>query len=243
MNPANKQEAPVAVVTGAARRIGAVIAQHLHAAGFRVMIHCHQSHDAASALASDLNRQRAESAAVFSVNLCLQNAPQQLIDAALTFAGRIDLLVNNASFFSRNPSDWDNLFDLNVKVPFLLSYAAYPHLVKMHGAIINITDTHADRPLRDYAIYCQSKAALGMQTKALALEFAPNVRVNAVAPGAILWPEQGNQLDAEQKQHIIEKTPLKRHGDPLFIAQAVLALANNGFITGQTLRVDGGRSI
>lgn len=243
LNQTNKQDAPVALVTGAARRIGAAIAQHLHTAGFRVIVHCHQSQSAGHALANELNQLRFNSAIMLTADLCRPESVHQLMSDALLWGGRMDLLVNNASLFTRNDADWDGMFNLNVKAPFLLSCAACPHLVKTQGSIINITDTHADRPLKGYAIYCQSKAALDMQTKALAREFAPNVRVNAVAPGAIMWPEQENQLNEEQQQSIIDKTPLKRHGSPLFIAQAVLALAENQFITGQTLRVDGGRSI
>ena len=243
LNQANKQDAPVALITGASRRIGAAIAQYLQQAGFRVAIHCHQSIAAAQALAADMNRLRTDSATVFTADLCGADSAHQLVENTLAWAGRIDLLVNNASLFSCNSSDWDALFTLNVKAPFLLSHAAYPHLAVTQGSIINITDIHADKPLKGYAVYCQSKAALSMQTKALAREFAPCVRVNAVAPGAIMWPEQGNQLSELQQQHIIDKTPLNRHGSPLFIAQAVLCLAENKFITGQTLRVDGGRSL
>lgn len=243
MNPENKPVAPVALVTGAARRIGAAIVRHLHAAGFGVVIHCHQSQTEAHALENELNQQRADSVKVLIADLANPTSAHQLITEALSWAGRIDLLVNNASLFTRNEADWDAMFTLNVKAPFLLSQAAFPHLSLTHGSIINITDIHADKPLKGYAIYCQSKAALSMQTKALAREFAPNVRVNAVAPGAIMWPEQDNQLNDILQQNIIEKTPLKRHGNPMFIAQAVLALAENAFITGQVLRVDGGRSV
>ena len=243
LNQENKHDAPVALVTGASRRIGAAIAQHLQAAGFRVVIHCHQSRLVAQVLADEMNRLRGDSARVLSADLYDLDAAQQLLTDTLAWTGRIDLLVNNASMFSRNESDWEAMFTLNVKAPFLLSYAARPSLAKTHGSIINLTDIHADKPLKGYAVYCQSKAALSMQTKALAREFAPNVRVNAVAPGAIMWPEQGNQLSDEQQQMIIASTPLKRHGSPLFIAQAVLALAKNEFITGQTLSVDGGRGL
>lgn len=243
MNHANKHDAPVVLITGAARRIGAAIAKHLHQAGFRVVVHCRQSQAEAQTLVDEMNRVRADSAKVLTADLCHIDAAHQLIANTLAWAGRMDLLVNNASLFTRNEGDWDAMFTLNVKAPFQLSHSAFPHLAKTHGSIINITDIHADKPLKGYAIYCQSKAALNMQTKALAREFAPNVRVNAVAPGAIMWPEQGNQLNEAQQQNIIAQTPLKRHGSPLFIAQAVLALADNAFVTGQTLCVDGGRSL
>ncbi len=243
MKPANKQDAPVALVTGAARRIGAAIVQHLQTAGFRVVIHCHHSQAEAHALAEELNQLRSNSAKVLIADLCNPASALQLIMETMTWAGRIDLLVNNASLFTRNEADWDAMFALNVKAPFLLSHAAFPHLSLTHGSIINITDIHTDKPLKGYTIYCQSKAALSMQTNALAREFAPTVRVNAVAPGAIMWPEGNNQLSEEQQQNSIDETPLKRHGSPVFIAQAVLALAGNAFITGQTLRVDGGRSL
>lgn len=231
------------MITGSARRIGAKIAEHLHQAGFRVAIHCNQSQSEAELTRSRMNQQRANSATVVNADLSLMSSISVLIAEVVNWGGRLDALVNNASIFTRNPSDWDRVFNLNVKVPFFLSQEAYPYLREAGGAIINITDIHAERPLRDYAVYCQSKAALMMQTKALAQEFAPHVRVNAVAPGAIMWPEDDNQLDALLQQRIIEKTPLLRHGDPLFIAQAVLALIQNAFITGQTLNVDGGRSI
>lgn len=243
MNQTNKQDARVALVTGSAQRIGAVIAQHLHQAGFRVVIHCHLSHVPADKLAKELNKNRPDSALVLSSDLTTNGSAQTLISSTLNWAGRLDLLVNNASMFSRNEADWDALFTLNVKAPYLLSTAAYPSLALSHGSVINITDIHADKPLKGYAVYCQSKAALNMQTKALAREFAPNVRVNAVAPGAIMWPEQANELNHAQKQKIIAEVPLKRHGDPAFIAQAVLALVDNTFITGQSLCVDGGRSL
>lgn len=242
MNQDNKQDLPVALVTGAARRIGAVIVRHLHHAGFRVMIHCHQSHDAANALAQELNHLRADSARVFSADLSLTHTSPQLIEALIQWTGRLDLLVNNASIFVRDDgADWDGVFTINVKAHWLLSNAAHPYLAATQGSIVNITDIHAEQPLKGYAIYCQSKAAFAMQTKALAREFAPDVRVNAIAPGAITWPEQGNALSETLQREIIAKTWLKQHGNPMFIAQAVLALAENLFITGQILRVDGGR--
>ena len=242
-------QVPVALITGSARRIGAAIASHLHQAGYRVIIHYHHSADEAHALAQTLNQQRADSAHTLTADLCAQDAASLLIANTIDWAGKLNLLVNNASVFIRTNlnapdyADWDLMFNTNVKAPFALSQAAFPHLAALRGAIINITDAHADIPLKEYAVYCQTKAALTMQTKALAREFAPNVRVNAVAPGAIIWPEGDNTLSTESQQKIIAKTPLQRHGDPLFIAQAVLALAENPFITGQSLTVDGGRSL
>lgn len=249
MNLANKQEAPVALVTGSARRIGAAIVKELHRAGYRVVIHCRAALAEAHALALSLNAQRQDSAFVLHAELTSTCAAEQLVDATIAWAGRLDLLVNNASLFLRteggvfNAEDWANLFDVNVKAPFLLSHAAQPYLGQMTGAIINITDIHATKPLKGYGVYCQTKAALNMQTMSLAREFAPSIRVNGVAPGAIAWPEQGNSLSIEAQQKIISQTPLRRHGSPEFIAAAVLALAQNNFITGQILHVDGGRSI
>lgn len=249
MNPRNKQDAPVALITGGARRIGASIVRTLHKAGYKVVIHCHKSLDEAHELALTLNEQRANSAFVISRDLSLPYAAQEIISSIEDWAGRLDLLINNASVFIRTDYKdlemlhWDTLFNTNVKAPFLLSLAAQSLLATYKGVIINITDTHAKRPLSGYSTYCQSKAALEMQTKTLALEFAPEIRVNAIAPGAIIWPEHENSLDTATQKKIISKTPLKQHGSPEFIAQAVLALAENPFITGQILRVDGGRGL
>jgi len=249
LNQANTQALKVALVTGAARRIGAAIAEQLHQAGYSVIIHCRSSLAEAQSLAQNLNQKRPNSALVLPCDLCTHQAIEELISSATAWVGRLDVLVNNASIFSRtdladfDDKGWSELFETNVKIPFQLSLAARPYLALQQGAIINITDIHADKPLKGYAVYCQTKAALVMQTKALAREFAPQIRVNAIAPGAIAWPEQGNVLSLEQKNEIINKTPLKRHGSPLFIAQAVLALIENPFITGQILNVDGGRSV
>lgn len=238
----------VALVTGAARRIGAAIAETLHAAGFRTAVHCFQSLAQARLLVEKLNGIRPDSACVFQQDL-QQPQPGRLIEAVLAWSGRLDVLVNNASVFIRSEggdfdsADWDTLFRVNVQVPFLLSQAACAALAAGEGAIINITDIHAEKPLKGYAAYCQTKAALLMQTKALAREYAPAVRVNAVAPGAIVWPEQDNVLSDEVQKKIIAETPLKRHGSPEYIARAVLALAENPFISGQVLNVDGGRSV
>lgn len=249
MKQANKQAVKIALVTGAARRIGAEIASQLHLAGFNVLIHCHNSMPEAQKLAETLNRQRPKSAQVIQQDLCAPAAAKSLIDSALVFGGQLDVLVNNASIFERtnflnfDEKNWDNLFAANVKAPFLLSITARPHLALQKGVIINITDIHAERPLKGYSEYCQSKAALVLQTKSLAREFAPDIRVNAVSPGAIVWPEHANMVSQEEQAEIISKTPLKRKGQPQYIAQAVMALIENPFITGQILRVDGGRSI
>ncbi|CEG58923.1 pteridine reductase [Legionella fallonii] len=249
MNQANKQAAKVALVTGGARRIGAAIVTLLHQAGYKVVIHCRNTLSEAHALAVELNNKQQDSALILQRELTEDLAAQEIMTTISDWTGRLDLLVNNASIFVRteydsfSATDWQALFDIHVKVPFLLSQAAYPLLKERSGCIINITDIHAEKPLKGYSVYCQSKAALKMQTESLAREFAPEVRVNAVAPGAIMWPENVNSLTREEQQKIIAKTPLKRHGNPQFIAQAVLSLAQNPFITGQTLNVDGGRSL
>lgn len=246
MNHDNKQVNRVALVTGAARRIGASIATQLHQAGFRIAIHCHQSQQEAQELAAKMNSDRKDSALVLSADLMIMSEAVELVTKTIGWSGRLDLLVNNASVFTKatlDETEWERLFTTNVKAPFWLSHAAFPHLAAYQGSIINITDINAKKTLKDYASYCQSKAALAMQTKCLAREFAPNVRVNAVAPGATIWPELANQLSDEIQQKIIARTPLKRHGHPTFIAQAVLALVENPFITGQTVCVDGGQAV
>lgn len=249
MNQANKQEAKVALVTGGARRIGSAIVKSLHAAGYKVVIHCQNSVAQAQVLAQDLNAIRADSALVLQKELLEVDAPHLVRQTILNWTGRLDLLVNNASIFIRSDSnafnydEWDQLFQTNVKAPFLLSITLRDMLAVHQGVIINITDIHGQRPLKGYAVYCQTKAALEMQTKALAREFAPQIRVNGVAPGAIMWPEDKNILAVDAQKHIIDQTPLKRHGHPDFIAQAVLSLAENAFVTGQILNVDGGRGI
>ncbi len=249
MNPINKQAAKVALVTGGARRIGAAIVKKLHGAGYNVAIHCRFALAEAQQLADQLNEQRPDSALVLQKELTEAQAAPDLMAAINGWAGQLHVLVNNASAFIRTDchqneeQNWDLLFNANVKAPFLLSLAARPLLAKHSGVIINITDIHAEKPLSGYSVYCQTKAALEMQTKSLARELAPEIRVNAVAPGSIAWPENENSLSLEIQQQIIAETPLKRHGAPEFIAQAVLALVENPFITGQIVRVDGGRSL
>jgi|TARA_R110002126_G_scaffold110918_2_gene248482 pteridine reductase len=249
VNRDKTQDVRVALVTGAARRIGAAIAERLHQAGFNVVIHCHDSTQEADALAIKLNLLRANSACVLVADLSLKNQALALIKQAIDWQGRLDVLVNNASCFIKTSVGdvdevvCDKLWITNVKAPLWLSEASYASLAKHQGSIINITDIHAEKPLSEYAVYSQTKAALKMQTEALAREYAPNIRVNAVAPGAIAWPEGENALSPDMQANIISKTLLKKHGEPKWIAEAVLSLVLNEFITGQTLRVDGGRSL
>ena len=250
MNSKKTQVCGTALVTGAARRIGAAIATMLHDAGYDVVIHAHQSLNAAHALAAVLNAKRRDSACVCVADLSLKNAAVDLIQQAIAWRQRLDVLINNASCFIQTPigavdeAVWDTLWAVNTKAPFYLSEAAHAALVQSdNGNIINMTDIHAEKPLRDYIAYTQTKAALKLQTESLAREYAPNIRVNAVAPGAIVLPEGDNALDSVQQAHILSKTPLGRWGAPEWVAKAVLDLITNNYMTGQTLRVDGGRSI
>lgn len=240
-------EQPVALVTGAARRIGATIAERLHANGYRVAIHCRRSRDEADALAKRLNNMRASSAEVFSADLLLQQQIEGLVEEVLGAFGRIDLLVNNASAFyptrvgNTTREQWDELVGSNFTAPYFLVQAAFPALQAAHGNVINLLDIHASRPMRGHAVYSAAKAGMHMMTRALAQELAPAVRVNGVAPGAILWPENGSS--EADREEIIAQTPLQRSGNPDDIANAVIFLARNEFITGQIIAVDGGRSI
>ncbi len=238
----------VALVTGAARRIGAAIARRLHAAGANVLIHYRGAEADAAQLEAELNAARPGSAARVKADLLAPIAPQALIGAALEQWGRLDVLVNNASTFyptaigEIEPGHWEELVGSNLRAPLFLSQAAAPHLAKERGAIVNIADIHAERPLKGYAVYSVAKAGLTALTRALALELAPAVRVNAVAPGAIAWPEDG-QFPPPERGRIVAATPLERLGRPEEIAQAVHFLATAPFVTGQVLAVDGGRSV
>lgn len=238
----------VVLITGGARRIGAVIAEQFHHAGYRVFIHAHRSKNEANALCERFNQTRPHSAQTFFADLADPNTPTNLINAVIDWAGQLDCLVHNASQFIPDHalSDltrWQTLFTINVQTPYFLSQVARPHLAKQRGSMMYITDIHAHTPLRDYSVYCQTKAALHMQMLSLAKSFAPDIRVNGVEPGAMLWPEGENTLSTEIKHKIIQETPLQTHGDPQYIAQAILALVENPFITGASLKVDGGRSL
>ena len=239
---------PVALVTGGARRIGSAIVRRLHADGHDIALHCRHSIDDARLLAAELTELRANSVLLLQANLDAPDRAPALVAATVERFGRLDALVNNASAFFPTPlgstlaAHWDALFGANVRAPFFLAQAAAPHLRATRGAIVNLVDIHGERPLRDHAVYGMSKAALIHMTAALALELAPEVRVNAVAPGAILWPEQGK--DADGQRQLLAATPLARIGTPAEIAEAVRWLLRDAtYCTGQVIRVDGGRSI
>lgn len=238
----------VAIVTGAARRIGAAIAGHLHLHGWNVVIHCNSSGQEAEQLASELNETRTDSASVIRADLADSEALTKLADQSLTRWGQVDLLVNNASQFHPTPLEevsaktFDTLMHTNARAPLLLSTSLAEHL--KGGSIINIIDIHGERPLANYALYSMSKAALVMMTKALAVELAPDIRVNGVSPGAILWPEAASELDESERQRLLADIPLGRLGNELDIASAVRFLAEDAqFVTGQILSADGGQSV
>lgn len=237
-----------ALVTGAARRIGAAIATRLHQSGANVAIHYRGSAAEANALVDKLNDMRPDSAAAFQADLIDTPVLPGLVDDVIGWCGRLDILVNNAStFYPTAPGEiteahWEDLMGSNLKAPLFLSQAALPELRKTGGAIVNIVDIHAQRPLRNHTVYGPAKAALAMLTRSLAKDLAPAVRVNGVSPGAILWPE--NELDEAAKKAILEQVPLERAGDPDDIAGAVLFLVQDAtYVTGQIIAVDGGRSI
>lgn len=239
----------VALVTGAAQRIGAAIARELHAAGCCVLLHCRNSRAEADALAAELNAMRHDSATVLQSDLSQLLQVEQLAAAANAHWGHIDLLVNNASGFFPTPvgtvseAEWDSLFASNLKGPFFLSQALVPALRERRGAIVNIVDVYAELPLAQHAVYTMAKAGVAMMTRALAQELGPEVRVNGVSPGAILWPAEENpELGGTKAEALLAQTALKRIGDPTDIARAVRYLGlEAGYVTGQILAVDGGR--
>ena len=240
-------EGRIALVTGAARRIGAAIAELLHAHGVNVAIHYRGSEDEARELSAKLNKIRNGSAGFFRCDLAESGGPESLVADVVAWSGGLDLLVNNASSFFPTPlgsiteSDWADLIDSNLKAPLFLSQAALPFLRQSRGGIVNIVDIHAKKPLRDHAVYVAAKAGLVMLTRSLARDLAPDIRVNAVAPGAIIWPENG--MTDEIREKIIEQIPLGRAGDPSDIANAVLFLWRDAtYTTGQIIAIDGGRS-
>jgi pteridine reductase len=240
---------PVALVTGAAKRIGAEIARHLHKAGFNLIIHYRQSAENAKELVATLNRSRPASAIAIAADLSKTKHIEKLALTACEKWQRLDLLVNNASDFYPTPfgkvteEQWDDLLASNLKAPFFLAQAVSEKLRQSGGCIINIADIYAERPLQDHSVYCIAKAGNLMLTKALAKELAPKVRVNGIAPGAILWPEQEDVTD-EFKSGLLAKTPLQERGQASDIARTILYLAREApYVTGQVITVDGGRSL
>lgn len=242
------QSNQVALITGAAKRIGAEVVRKLHAQGMRVILHYNSSQNAANKIIDELNAIRPDSAKALQFNLLDTNQIDSFADQAAGVWGRLDLLVNNASTFYPTPlqdisiHQWDDLINVNLQAPLFLSQSCAQYLEKQHGCIINIVDIHSDRPLKGYTIYCIAKAGLGMLTKSLARELAPNIRVNGISPGAIMWPEVEDYEPVHQE--IIERTALKREGSPTDIADTVWFLASAAdYITGQIIAVDGGRTL
>jgi pteridine reductase len=247
MNPSLQDKA--VLITGAARRVGAEIARVLHAEGANLALHYRSAAAEAQALVAEFNAARPGSALAFQADLLETDHLPRLVEDVASHFGRLDALVNNASSFFATPigsigeREWDDLLGTNLKAPLFLAQAAATHLAVARGAIVNITDIHAERPLKNHALYCAAKAGLAGLTRALALELAPHVRVNGIAPGPILWPENG-AFDAAAQANVISRTLLKRCGDPADIARTVrFLLADAPYVTGQILAVDGGRSV
>lgn len=238
------------LVTGGSRRVGAAIVRAVHAAGAAVIVHCHRSCDDAAALLAGLEASRPGSTAVVRADLLDGDRLPALVEEAAARFGRLDGLVNNASSFHATPLEalgreaWDDLVGTNLRAPLFLAKAAAPHLRRARGAIVNIVDIHAERPLAGFLAYSVAKSGLAGLTRSLALELAPEVRVNGVSPGAILWPEDGEAFPPAERERITVQTPLRRTGTPEDIAGAVKYLLFDApFVTGQVLAVDGGRSI
>jgi len=236
------------LVTGGARRLGAAIARMLHGAGARVMIHYHHSGTEAVALAAELNATRPGSAATVAADLLEVAALPGLVAASLAAFGRLDVLVNNASTFyptplgEITPASFDDLIGTNLRAPLFLAQAAAPQLARRQGLVLNLVDIHAYRPLKRHPVYSVAKAGLVMLTQSLAREMAPDVRVNGIAPGPVMWPE--GEMDPALKARILERTALKRVGSPEDIAKAALFFVRDApYVTGQILPVDGGRTV
>lgn len=236
----------IALITGGAQRLGAAMAKAFHQEGYNLILHYRKSQHAANTLQQELNDLRANSCQIIQADLDDNIQINNLANLIKDNHSKLDLLINNASSFfptdidSATQAQWDQLINPNVKAPYFLTQALIPLLKKAEGNVINMQDIHAQRPLAGHSIYCTSKAALGMLTQSLAKELAPEIRVNGIAPGAILWPEQSNE---DQENEILNKIPLKRCGSPDDIVRTALFLASSPYITGQTINVDGGRSL
>lgn len=245
-SPSNK----VVLITGGARRVGAAITRAMHAQGANLMVHYNTSVEDARALQTELNHVRANSVAIMQADLLQTAQLPALIEATLQQFGRIDVLINNASSYyptalgNINEQQWEELTGSNLKAPLFLSQAAAEALQASQGCIVNITDMHIERPKKHYIVYSAAKAGLVSLTKSLAQEMAPSVRVNAVAPGPVLWPDDHQEFDAAYRQQVVNQTLLKRTGEPTDIAKAVKFLVFDApFITGHVLAVDGGRHL
>ncbi len=239
----------VVLITGGAKRVGAAICRRLHAAGANLMLHYRASAGEARLLQAELNRARADSVALIQADLLDLNKVPSIVEQTVQRFGRLDALVNNASSFYATPvgeitaANWDDLIGTNLRAPLFLAQSAAPALKKAQGAIVNITDIHAERPLKSFVVYSIAKSGLVALTRSLARELAPEVRVNAVSPGPILWPDDAS-FDELSRQRIISHTLLKREGTPDDIAKAVyFLLADATYVTGETINVDGGRHI
>lgn len=240
----------VVLVTGGARRVGAAICRRLHQRGARLVIHYHTSRIDAQNLQRELEQVRPQSAALIQTDLLDMEHIPMLVDNAVNQFGKLDALINNASSFFPTPvgecteQAWHDLVGSNLKVPLFLSQAAAPYLKKQQGSIVNIVDIHVEQPLKHYIIYNAAKGGLAALTRSLAVDLAPEIRVNGVSPGPILWPETGEWQDEAVRNYIISRTLLKRMGEPDDIARTICFLINDApFITGQIIAVDGGRSI
>jgi pteridine reductase len=240
----------VALITGGARRVGAEIARTLHAHGMNLVIHYRSSRDDAHVLQTELEKHRPKSVVLTKGDLLVVTQLSAIVEDAAAAFGRLDALVNNASSFYPTPvgtattEQWEDLIGTNLRAPFFLAQAAAPHLKKSHGCIVNIADIHAERPIKHYPIYSAAKAGLVMLTKSLARELAPEVRVNAIAPGTILWPEGEAEVSAAQQQEMLSRIPLRRSGSPDDIARTALFLIRDAqYINGQVIAVCGGRTV
>jgi len=240
----------VVLISGGAKRVGAAVARHLHALGMNLIIHYHYSETEANVLQEELQQQRSDSVLLLQANLLNINKLSDKVLSAINHYGRLDVLINNASTYYPTPLDqakeqnWEDLLGTNLKAPFFLAQTVAPALRSTQGCIINMVDIHAQRPLKNHPIYSIAKAGLVMLTQALAMELAPQVRVNAIAPGAILWPESENSMDESAKQQILSKIALSRLGNPTDIAQTVEFLIRAaGYMTGQIITLDGGRTL
>ena len=249
MIQAGKLAQKTALITGAARRLGAQTARTLHENGANIIIHYGESQSQAEKLAQQLNDRRPDTVVTKQADLLNPDEVTQLAEFSITYFDGLDILVNNASSFyptvmgNTTQSHWNDLMGSNVQAPFFLSQACIPALKLQNGCIINMIDIHARSPLKNHTVYSCAKAAAAMLTRSLALETGPEVRVNGIAPGAILWPEENTQMDDQKQQDILRQIPLGRCGEASDIANTVLFLINSPYINGQIISVDGGRQL